>query len=510
MAAVTPSAQPGDNKQNRDNSTKNNGLKISIDSIPQQAWAADATGKIIAVNQVICRDFGLDGEDIIRRSWTAFVHPDDLAASIARWQEALQTGSEYSTEFRLLFSDGSYCWHLAKAILIQAEGQDDFWMGINTNIDLQKKNESIKDEFISVASHELKTPMTTIKGYNQLLMRMTRDPRPLALLERSASQLVRLEKLIADLMDVSKINAGKMELNREDFDFAAMLRETVSGMQQISPSHQIKLEGDIETTYHGDQFHIEQVLQNFISNAIKYSPGADRIIVSMETQQENIIVSVRDFGIGIAREHLNRLFDRYYRADNAATRFDGLGMGLFISADIIKRHGGSFWIESTPKEGSTFYFKLPLKPYAPAVPQQRTETYYQDKFITISCPEGSDIMFVDWVGHQDMHSVKNGGKLMIEYLGRNRCSKVFNDNRKVLGTWSEASDWAAEIWLPQMELAGLQYFAWVFSPSAFSQLSAVKSVDNDSKKAQIAFFSDADEATDWLSSDHKNQDMQTG
>lgn len=118
MAAATPSAQPDDNKQNRDNSTKNNDLKISVDSIPQQAWAADATGKIIAVNQVICRDFGLDGEDIIRRSWTAFVHPDDLAASIARWQEALQTGSEYSTEFRLLFSDGSYRWHLSKTILI--------------------------------------------------------------------------------------------------------------------------------------------------------------------------------------------------------------------------------------------------------------------------------------------------------------------------------------------------------------------------------------------------------
>ncbi|MGM9478073.1 sensor histidine kinase [Pedobacter sp. GSP4] len=501
MAAAISSLQPDGNNLNKNNGTKNNGLKISIDSIPQQAWVADNSGNIIAVNRMICHDFGLDSEDIIRSRWTAFVHPDDLGASIASWQRALETGSDYSTEFRLLFSDGSYHWHLAKAIRIRNEGRDDFWMGINTNIDLQKKNESIKDEFISVASHELKTPMTTIKGYNQLLMRMTGDPLPLSLLERSASQLIRLEKLIADLMDVSKINAGKMELNRENFDFAAMARETVAGMQQISPSHCIELRGELKTLYHGDQFRIEQVLQNFISNAIKYSPGAELIIVSMETQQENIIVSVRDFGIGIAREHLHRLFDRYYRADNAATRFDGLGMGLFISADIIKRHGGSFWIESEPRQGSTFFFKLPLKPYRPAVPLQRSSNYYRDAFIEISCPEGSDIMSVDWVGHQDMHSVKHGGKLMIEYLGSNHCSKVFNDNRKVLGTWSEASDWAAETWLPQMELAGLRQFAWVFSPSAFSQLSAVKSTDNNSKKARIAFFSDADEARGWLSSD---------
>jgi len=480
--------------------TSGSGLTISIDSIPQQAWAADGAGKITEVNQVICRDFGLTREAILERSWTAFVHPDDLGICLERWQNSIATGEEYTTEFRLLFADGNYRWHLARAVKIKSGENGDFWMGINSNIDGQKKNESIKDEFISVASHELKTPLTTIKGYNQLLMRMVKEPNAISFLERSSGQLHRLEKLIADLMDVSKINAGKMTLAKDTFDFTKMVKETIAGMQQLSSQHRIILEEKSEISFYGDQFRIEQVLQNFISNAIKYSPGEDRIIVSVETQQENIIVSVRDFGIGIEREHLNRLFDRYYRADNSATRFDGLGMGLFISADIIKRHGGSFWIESMPGKGSTFFFKLPLQPFESVAPQERTESYYRDKFITISCSKGSDTMLVDWVGHQDMHSVKHGGKLMIEYLGRNLCTKVFNDNRKVLGTWSEASDWAAETWLPQMELAGLRYFAWIFSPSAFSQLSAVKSVENDQKKAEISFFTDAKEARDWLSS----------
>jgi hypothetical protein len=111
---------------------------------------------------------------------------------------------------------------------------------------------------------------------------------------------------------------------------------------------------------------------------------------------------------------------------------------------------------------------------------------------------GSDIMHVDWTGYQDIHSVKHGGFLMIEYLKKNKCSKVFNDNRLVPGTWSEASDWAANIWLPLMELAGLQFFAWVLSESAFSQLSAMKSVENEKKQAEILFFTDASEAMQWL------------
>jgi hypothetical protein len=145
-----------------------------------------------------------------------------------------------------------------------------------------------------------------------------------------------------------------------------------------------------------------------------------------------------------------------------------------------------------------FSFKLPLINSGFINPDIYTKSYYKDKHLSINCPVGSDMMYVEWTGYQDMNTVKRGGSLMIDYLRENQRSKVFNDNRLVPGTWSEASDWAANIWLPLMELAGLKFFAWILSESAFSQLSAKKSVENQDKRAEILFFTHAPEGLKWL------------
>lgn len=469
-----------------------------LNALPQQVWTAGTDGIIDYVNETICRDFGYPQATIIESGWKNFVHPDDLLESLNRWQESLQTQKEYTTEFRLRFADGLYYWHLAKAVLVHQAEKPSIWVGTNTNIQDHKNNELRKDEFISIASHELKTPLTSIKGYNQMMLRKVEDGMIKDYLLRTEGQLGRLEKLIKDLLDVSKINAGKMLLNIEKFDFSLMLREAVTAMQEISPNHRIILNDDLELHFMGDHYRLEQVVQNFLSNAVKYSPEADQVLVNTSLKDGNVIVSVTDFGIGIEKSHLSKLFERYYRADNSSARFDGLGLGLFISAEIIKRHSGSFWIESELDKGATFSFKLPLNPEQLILPEIKTKNKYEDAYLAISCPENEDIMYVEWVGHQDMRSVKHGGALMIEYLKANPRAKVFNDNRLVLGTWSEASDWAAEVWLPLMELAGLKYLAWIFSTSVFSQLSAQKSVDNDEKTAEILFFHQADEALEWL------------
>jgi len=471
---------------------------LLLNVIPQQVWTANESGKIHYVNEMICADFGYPIAAILRAGWASFVHPEDLSSSTFKWKESLISKENYSTEFRLLFSDGNYYWHLARANYILQDDKQGVWVGTNTNINEHKQNESRKDEFISVASHELKTPLSSIKGYNQLMLRKASDPVIKGYLERTAAQLFRLEKLISDLLDVSKINAGKMHLNIEKFMFSTMLAEAVASMQEIYHTHKIIINDNTETVYNGDQFRIEQVIQNFVSNAVKYSPRADRVILSCNVEDGNIVLSVTDFGLGIKTEDLHKLFERYYRADNTKQKFDGLGLGLFISADIIKRHGGTFWIESKIGEGSVFSFKLPLSRELNTAPEVRTPSYYRDQYLNISCPIDSDIMYVEWTGYQDMQSVKHGGTLMIEYLGANKRSKVFNDNRLVPGTWSEASDWAASVWLPLMELAGLRFFAWVLSSSAFSQLSAKKSVDNEESSAQILFFDQAEQASAWL------------
>jgi len=496
--------QEGSNKSlNTKNLDSETGLDqatstLLLNAIPQQIWTADTSGEINYVNDTVCRDFGHAQETILAYGWKAFVHKDDLATSINSWEASLKTGQEYTTEFRLLFSDGNYYWHLAIARLVRQDGKSDIWVGTNTNIHSQKTSEARKDEFISIASHELKTPLTTSKGFHQLLLRMVGEGKIKTYVERSAGQLSRLEKLIADLLDVSKINAGKMVFDSKPFNFSDMLSNVVGEMHQMYPSHKLLLENENDINFIGDQFRLEQVVHNFVSNAVKYSPDAKTIEINSRIIDGNIIISVKDYGIGIKSKHLKQLFERYYRADNSSTRFNGLGLGLYISADIIKRHGGSFWIESKFGEGSVFSFKLPLISSGSIDPDIRTKSYYRDTHINITCPVGSDIMYVEWTGYQDMNTVKRGGSLMIEYLKENHRSKVFNDNRLVPGTWSEASDWAANIWLPLMELAGLKFFAWILSESAFSQLSAQKSVENEDKHSEIVFFTQAEEGLKWL------------
>ncbi|MDP9046907.1 MAG: HAMP domain-containing histidine kinase, partial [Bacteroidota bacterium] len=361
----------------------------------------------------------------------------------------------------------------------------------------QKELENKKDEFLSIASHELKTPLTSIKAFNQLMNRANSDPKLAGFISKSAEHIYRLERLISDLLDVTKINAGKMNYMSEPFSFRQLLVSSIENMQ-YNTTHQIVLESSPGITFTGDQIRLEQVMNNLLSNAIKYSPKGNKILVNSKVQHNNIVVSVQDFGIGIATENLDKLFDRYYRVDNTAMRFEGLGLGLFISSEILKRHNGSFWIESEPEKGATFYFRLPLEGAANKKPSTKTPDFYQDDNLTITRNEARQRLDVDWTGFQDMESVQRGCLLMLEYLKLHHYHKVLNDNTNVLGTWAEAVDWVGNVWFPMMEAAGLKYFAHLFSPSTFSRLSAQKSIDIMAGIITTQYFTDIDLAGQWL------------
>ncbi|WP_316818476.1 ATP-binding protein [Pedobacter nyackensis] len=217
-----------------------------------------------------------------------------------------------------------------------------------------------KDEFLSIASHELKTPLTSIKAFNQLMQRTDDINKLKSFVLKSAGNILRLDKLIGDLLDVTKINAGKMQYNMHFFDFDEMLQQTIENVQHTAITHQIILEHHEPASFVGDRIRIEQVVSNFLTNAIKYSPGANRVIVNSRIKNEHIVVSIQDFGIGIDVQDMEHLFERYYRIHNSSMQFEGLGLGLFISSEILNRHNGEFWIESEPDQGSTFYFRLPI------------------------------------------------------------------------------------------------------------------------------------------------------
>ena len=238
------------------------------------------------------------------------------------------------------------------AILIQA---------FNKLMEEIKESQKKKDEFIGIASHELKTPLTSIKGYVEMLKILEQEQPKKQFVEKTLSNVNKLERLVKDLLDVSKIQSGQLQLELKEFNIDKLLDETISAAQIISGTHQIerKDHSDNKMIY-GDRQRIEQVLLNLLSNAIKYSPGENKVVVDSEKTENELIIKIRDYGIGVPAEEQTNIFERFYRTKGISIHISGFGLGLYISRDIIDRHNGKIWVESADK-GSTFCFSLPLK-----------------------------------------------------------------------------------------------------------------------------------------------------
>lgn len=219
-----------------------------------------------------------------------------------------------------------------------------------------------KDEFISIASHELKTPLTTIKAYIQLLERAIGPGDPTRMyVDRTLVQVQKLNNLIVDLLDLSKIESGKLKFNKKVFNFESTLSSALEMIRQTYPDYQFVLKGRPGVKLYGDEMRIEQVLINYLTNAVKYSPDSKEVQVDVELRPDKeLYVQVRDFGIGIQKDHQSNIFSKFYRVEDAANRFQGLGIGLYICSEIIRRHDGAYGVDSEPGQGSVFYFSIPV------------------------------------------------------------------------------------------------------------------------------------------------------
>lgn len=264
-------------------------------------------------------------------------------------------------EKEFIRKDGSFVPVIVGCVATNKEAGE--FLAFTLDISERKKLEQRKDEFIGIASHELKTPLTSIKGYTQILERIIRqmgDDKLKLYLRKTNVYIDRLDSLIADLLDVSKIQAGKLQMNFSTFPFHELLAEGIETMQHTYSQHRIIVKGNIDAEITGDKHRLEQVFTNLLSNAIKYSPEADRVEIDIKKNSNSLQIGIRDYGIGIDSEQVPKLFRRFYRIDERATQFSGLGIGLYISNQIVKRHGGKMWVRSQPGEGSIFYFTLPV------------------------------------------------------------------------------------------------------------------------------------------------------
>ena len=231
----------------------------------------------------------------------------------------------------------------------------------------------LKDEFLSIASHELRTPVTSIKGYTQLAKTLIQenDLRTSAeYLDIALDQIDRMSRLILELLDVSRIETGRLEIRRDDINWSRFVESVVSRIHTAVADRRFHIEvSDEERFIEGDRDRLEQVVGNLLENAIKYSPDGSDIHVKVEMDGDRFITSIRDQGIGIPADELSQVFERFHRGRHvSSTNYGGLGLGLYISKQIIERHGGAIWVESKEGEGTTFFFALPTKARATQPP----------------------------------------------------------------------------------------------------------------------------------------------
>jgi PAS domain S-box-containing protein len=225
---------------------------------------------------------------------------------------------------------------------------------------------NLRDEFISIASHELKTPLTSLKVYSQILGQrlkgLVEEEDVKGHLNKIDSQIDKLNKLIRDLLDVSKVQRGSLDLEEENFDLRELVKEQVDSIQTTTGKHQIIFSPGNKTMIYGDKDRIGQIVVNLLNNAIKYSPDAEKVKLDLSKSAKEVVLAVKDYGLGIEKDSQDKIFERFYQANESKNKtYPGLGIGLYISSEIAKRHGGRIKLKSQIGKGSTFYLCLPLR-----------------------------------------------------------------------------------------------------------------------------------------------------
>lgn len=340
-------------------------FKFLANNIPQMTWTNQPNGDVDYFNQQWYSYTGLNADESKKQGWLKAVHPDDLVITVEKYTSAIKSGNIFEVENRYRKgSEGSYRWHLNRAIPLHNEkGEIVFWVGTATDIEDQKREMDRKDEFIGIASHELKTPLTSLKGYLQLISNYKKEEIPAVVKQYIAKAniaLNKLQRLINDLLDVSKIQAGRLEYALENIDICDLIKTCIEENTHIYPSYNFINEAQTECIVKGNAERLEQVLMNLINNAVKYSQESRTVIIKTMKLDKYLRVSVTDFGVGLSHEQRKRIFERFYRVEDKKNMTSGLGMGLYISAEIIRNHNGTIGVDGELGKGATFYFELPL------------------------------------------------------------------------------------------------------------------------------------------------------
>lgn len=342
-------------------------LRMATDSGDLGTWYINAETRELIASPRLKQIFGFKPKEEMPYDAAVIQIDKEYREKVTSAIEAsIKKGEKFDLEYPVTgFHDQKLRWVRSTGKLnLDSQDRPSHLTGISHDITESKLDELRKNDFIAMVSHELKTPLTSLKAYVQMLMareKKNQDTFTTEALGKVNNQVKKMTDMINGFLNLSRLESGKIQLNKTDFRLDEMIKESVEEIDFTTSSHDLIYLPCEPVMIHGDFEKLVQVINNLLSNAIKYSPKKRRIEITCYGKNEMAVVSVKDEGMGINIQDINNLFDRFYRvASNHTQTISGFGIGLYICAEIIHRHNGKIWVESEIGKGSTFFFTLPL------------------------------------------------------------------------------------------------------------------------------------------------------
>jgi len=325
---------------------------------------SDLNGRIYEANDIFLKTIGYKRRDLTsgKMNWLAMTPKEYLKQNEALTKIIMEKGSAKPFEKEYIRKDGTRVPVLISKVLLDKVTKRT--LAFILDMTEQKKSQQKKDEFIALASHELKTPLTSLKLLSQMTkhqIKEIKDRQMNTLMSKMDKQIRNVDKLVNNLLDVSRLQSGKLSYNKTTYSLERLVHGTVQELQKVLHKHTLIYKTTTKGKVSADRERIKQVISNLITNAVKYSPLSDKVIITLAKNKNYLQVSIQDFGVGISKEQQEKIFERYYQITEYNTkRLSGLGLGLYLSKEIIDRHKGKISVKSHNGEGSIFTFSLPL------------------------------------------------------------------------------------------------------------------------------------------------------
>ncbi|QPH38913.1 ATP-binding protein [Pedobacter endophyticus] len=342
-------------------------LRLAIDSAEMGTWDLNLNRSELHTSSRTNELFGLEEDELTLDRKMLLVIDEDRQRVSEAMSVALRNHSDghYEQEYGIRKANTGELRYLKATgkTTFDEKGEASRFSGTIIDVTEGRADQERRNDFIAMASHELRTPLTSISAYLQLGKHMTSgegNERLQSIIDKASQQASKMARLVTDLLDMSKLEAGKLKLDIQSLEISEMVKSSIEDLRPILGRNEIVFDAGIQARVSADKEKLEQVMSNLLSNAIKYSPDGGKILVYIIPLEKKVRVCIKDEGIGISQNDIEKLFQRYFRSESLDRSISGFGIGLYLCQEIITRHGGEIGVESMPGLGSTFYFDLPV------------------------------------------------------------------------------------------------------------------------------------------------------